>query len=384
MLRFLVAALVVAVPPARAQIPSPLRVLFVGNSYTYENNLPFVFEALADPVRDVDVAMMASGGATLRRHVERSGVLDSLSRFDVVVLQEQSLFGPTRLVEGLAVVGDPADYRGAVREIAAAARRAGTRVVLFATWPREDTPRFLAALHNPVVDAAAETGATVAPVGLVWERLGDRAGLDLYGPDGSHPSLGGTYVAAVVLARAVLGQAAPLRPVVGVPLMDGRGLPSGATADIRLDAPALSAVGAAVEASGGEGHLPEPPVGGGPVLPSVVFRGRLGPAFLTGAWTGTFATFGRAEQATLTVAFEADSARVSMAHTGDGFPADEEAVVGVQVDGDVLSVGYRSADKECDVRVDLVRFGTELRGTVRFASDRGYDWVRSSVVLHRR
>jgi len=46
-----------------ASLASPLRVLFVGNSYTYENNLPFVFEALADPVRDVSVTMVAGGGA---------------------------------------------------------------------------------------------------------------------------------------------------------------------------------------------------------------------------------------------------------------------------------------------------------------------------------
>src|SRR5262245_46359593 len=70
----------------------PLRVLFVGNSYTYENNLPFVFKALADPLRRVEVSMVAAGGATLRRHIDAGKVLKTIGSgdFDVIVAQEQS------------------------------------------------------------------------------------------------------------------------------------------------------------------------------------------------------------------------------------------------------------------------------------------------------
>lgn len=122
------------------------------------------------------------------------------------MLQEQSSFGPSRYVDGRLTINNPDEYHDAVRELARAAKAAGADVVLYATWPRRDQPDDLAALHNAAVKIAVETGADVAPVGLVWHTLLDNhPDSELYGTDGSHPSRLGTYVAAATIARAVRG-----------------------------------------------------------------------------------------------------------------------------------------------------------------------------------
>lgn len=70
------------------------RVLFVGNSVIYTNNLPAVFERIVDAQSDAPeyrVDMFARGGATLTELAQDSRVLDLLAsgRYDIVVLQER-------------------------------------------------------------------------------------------------------------------------------------------------------------------------------------------------------------------------------------------------------------------------------------------------------
>lgn len=387
---------VLAQPSLRSEKTSaPLRVLFIGNSYTYENNLPFVFEALADPIRDVVVTMLASGGASLRRNINAGSVLETIRQghFDVVVAQEQSVLGRLQIVDGIPLIGEPSQYHQAVREIAQAAQVGGARLVLYSTWPRSETPKSIAALHNASVQIARDVRATVAPVGLVWDRLGGDASesLHLYAADGSHPSADGTYVAAVVLVRAVLGAVPQLAPVRQVPLMDGGAKPNGSFTDIVLTETGRTAISEAVtDAYEGSppaylAELPAVERPGEPTLPSEGLRGRLTPRFLRGEWTGAFATFGPDYRATLSLDLRDASASISLIHPENGWPGDDTvtAVPYAVDDNGVLSLNYQSKEKNCRVEVKLVRFGNALRGIVRFTPDSGQPWVTSPLTLER-
>src|SRR5207253_8398187 len=69
------------------------RLLFIGNSYTYVNDLPAMFADLArSGGHRVEVGMVAEGGATLRDHAGSVATAAKLTsaKWDVVVLQEQS------------------------------------------------------------------------------------------------------------------------------------------------------------------------------------------------------------------------------------------------------------------------------------------------------
>jgi hypothetical protein len=75
--------------------PPPLVVLFIGNSYTYVNDLPALVVGLADAAggRRIEVDRHLVGGCTFERHVKETKAIEKIrqKKWDVVVLQENSL-----------------------------------------------------------------------------------------------------------------------------------------------------------------------------------------------------------------------------------------------------------------------------------------------------
>jgi hypothetical protein len=178
-----------------------LRVLFIGNSYTFFHDLPGLVAALARS-RDqrIDVAASVIPGATLETQWDQGTALAALrgSRWDVVVLQERS----RQLLE------DPDAMMRFAGKFADAIGRRGARTVLFLPWAKRDAPATQADLTRVTYAVARAIGADVAPVGVAWERAVER-GLDPFGDDGNHPDPRGTYLAACVF-YATLFDASPV------------------------------------------------------------------------------------------------------------------------------------------------------------------------------
>jgi hypothetical protein len=223
-------------------------VLFVGNSYTYGNDLPWMVRGLAaseEGARPLEVETIAVGGATLRHHLESGAVAAKLStgRFEVLVLQEQSQLP----------LLDREAFHAAARELHALAAKAQTRVVFFCTWARREHPEQRAGLEEAYTAIAAELGATVAPVGRAFERYAalsaseparaDRSSgkrgqtaraaggasepPSLYLEDGSHATACGSCLAAVVLLEALRGRGVRV-PARELPARRDPALPTGA------------------------------------------------------------------------------------------------------------------------------------------------------------
>ena len=201
-----------------------MRVLFVGNSYTYANDLP---GTVADLIRaggtPVEVASVAVGGATLSDHAassETDGAMAS-RRWTDVVLQDQSLLPASAAYRASAFIP-------AARTLAARASSAGARVLLFETWahrdgwPEEGIDGFDAmqsAIDRAYAEAGTATGATVVPVGAALRAaLAADPGLQLWQADGSHPAPAGTYLAACVFYTSLTA-----RSPVGLPARLGVG-----------------------------------------------------------------------------------------------------------------------------------------------------------------
>lgn len=180
----------------------PVRILFVGNSFTLRNRLPRLLATLAAAAEDpVDVAfeMIMAGGASLRRHWNAGTVHAKLAAgaFDYVVLQEQSTL-PLK---------NAARYHENVRLFAPAIAQHDARMVLYLTWSRRHVPQAQAQLTQAVREIALETGARVVPVGTVWHAaLARNPELPLYADDGSHPTATGSYLAACVFLVALFGR----------------------------------------------------------------------------------------------------------------------------------------------------------------------------------
>ncbi|HVT39769.1 MAG TPA: hypothetical protein VHE78_12030 [Gemmatimonadaceae bacterium] len=183
-----------------------VHVLFVGNSYTYVNNVPHLVEAIAAslPGPCVESSMIASGGATLAAHWAADSVTQRIraGHWTSVVLQDQSTFGEQWWVDGRPRVGtsgaELAEFAG---RFASVVRAANARPVLLAHWSDDGAPvRDQQALDYAFARTARATGSTLSPVGEAIKRM--RVVIPSVTPyfaDGHHLSEAGSYLEALVL-----------------------------------------------------------------------------------------------------------------------------------------------------------------------------------------
>ncbi len=179
-----------------------IKVLFIGNSYTFGHDLPTLIAQIADaagqPAR-FDPTMIAVGGATLDDHWRSGEARAALARggWDYVVLQEQSL----------RPIADPSAMHRAVRLFDGEIKRQGGKTVLFLTWARQQSPADQRAIDDAYTRIARELGAIVAPVGSAWQHAQrDAPQVALYEADQSHPTLAGSYLAACVFYATFYGK----------------------------------------------------------------------------------------------------------------------------------------------------------------------------------
>jgi hypothetical protein len=221
--RLLVVALLALSTPVSAQSRDTLDVLFIGNSYVYYNNL-------ADQLADMSEALETGplirtrhhlhGGYSLLRHLEDGHLPDVVgggapdgAPWDVVVVQEHSRLGVPYADEQSGRLGNDSGFRAGLAGVMALVRPTGARVVLYQTWAKEAWPGQTRPLAEAYERAARDYGVEVAPVGRVWALVRDELpGVDLFHPDGSHPSPAGSYLAAVVFYATLTG-----RSPVGAP-----------------------------------------------------------------------------------------------------------------------------------------------------------------------
>lgn len=186
-----------------------IRILFIGNSYTFANDLPAMLAKLsvAGRQRRIVHAVEAPGGCTFEQHVAegRAAAAIAADRWDYVVLQEQSVMP----------VSDPARTLEFGGRLDRAARAAGAHTLFFQTWARAGEPAMqdgltatYAELARRAVPAAeGGPGGTVVAAGEAWRLAGERhPAVPLHVADGSHPTPAGTYLAACVFYAVIHGE----------------------------------------------------------------------------------------------------------------------------------------------------------------------------------
>ena len=170
----------------------------MGNSFTARNNLPGLLVRMAEARgTSVEHRLISAGGASLRQHLNGGKALEAIKTggFDFVVLQEQSTLP----------IKSPARMRESVRDFDAATKEAGARTALCLTWARRNAPETQQTLTSAYAGSAVELGATLVPVGMVWERfVATHDEPVLHDKDNSHPALAGSYLAACVFLIALL------------------------------------------------------------------------------------------------------------------------------------------------------------------------------------
>jgi len=198
------------------------RVLLVGNSLTYTNNLPALLRAVgaAQGTPIVTETWVAPGG-TLNERREQGHVSASLraNAFDAVVLQEQGghLAACMASLQEQRKAPCAASLR-AYSEFAELAREKGAKVLLFASWGPDE--RWDGRLGRSTRMIAEKTTADVFDAAAALQALRKAQPGASVSPDGTHPSTQASLMLALALYRDISGRAPEARELrVAAPLL---------------------------------------------------------------------------------------------------------------------------------------------------------------------
>jgi hypothetical protein len=193
-------------PPSAPAGPLGGRVLFIGNSLTYYNDLPAMVRVMADSAgTPLVTGMVAGGGMSLEDHWTQGDARAMVAsrRWDVVVLQQ----GPS------ALPSSGANLLEYTVKWAAAIRAAGATPVVYMPWPESYRMSAFDSVSANYRAAAAAVDAELVPGADAWQAAWRRdPSLALYGDDGFHPSRLGTYVVAVAAWSRLTGRPAAEAP----------------------------------------------------------------------------------------------------------------------------------------------------------------------------
>ena len=168
------------------------KVLFIGNSYTYEN------EGVSQHLRNLvagtkgDPKKYAQGVTRGRYHLMThwkdplTQLIFKSNKWDKIVLQEYGS-GPLK---------KNTEFEKYVKKWAHQLKKVNPdgKLYLFSTWNYRSSPGMEDRLYEKYKEISNGVGANVVPVGFLWKDI--RSKIDLYDVDGTHPNRKGTFVTA--------------------------------------------------------------------------------------------------------------------------------------------------------------------------------------------
>ncbi len=179
-----------------------MKVLFVGNSHTFVNDMPELLRQMADSKGvSIDAVQNTSGGRGLEWQFKQWDVRYNIfyGNYDYIVLQHTAhpFPGEQHLEDSLSKIMKMVNFSSATP-------------VLYQCWSEKNNPEGQAVIEAAHRNVAAKSCMMLAPVGEAWGQLRDK--YELYFSDGEHTSSQGAYLAACVFFATLTGQSA-----VGLP-----------------------------------------------------------------------------------------------------------------------------------------------------------------------
>jgi hypothetical protein len=215
-------------------LPDGAKVLFIGNSLTYFNDLPLMLEAIAAQAgKTLDSDAITLGGASLEDHFRQRSAHATLARggYRFVIMQQ----GPSSLLESQENLVEW------TRRFDPLIRAGGAQPALYMVWPEFERLAYFDAVRESYSNAALAVQGMFIPAGEAW-RAAWRVdpNLPLYGSDRFHPSPLGSYAAALSMF-AELYQQSPVGLPARLQLSNGQNLQFNATQVLVLQEAAWSA-----------------------------------------------------------------------------------------------------------------------------------------------
>jgi hypothetical protein len=179
-----------------------IKVLFVGNSFTYYNNLPQVVSAMAKS-QDliIDTRHSTAGGASLQDHWKRQKGTQTRKmikdeNWDYVVFNNHSL----------STINAPKTFLKFSKKFANLVRKKGAEPVFMMTWAYKSNPLMLPTIVKMYKELSELTNSDYVPCGpLFANSMKYRPNLELFHDD-KHPSPNGTYLLGLAFYKYFTGQ----------------------------------------------------------------------------------------------------------------------------------------------------------------------------------
>lgn len=173
-------------------------VLFVGNSLTYSNDLPEILkEKGLEKGKTIGTAMIALPNHAISDHWNVGVVQDYIRSkiFDYVVIQQ----GPSSQSLGRQILFDYGPLYGRL------CNENEAKLCFFMVWPSIPLYHTFDGVIKNYTEASILSAALLSPVGERWKTHIEATGdYSFYGPDGFHPSVVGSTVAADEILKTLL------------------------------------------------------------------------------------------------------------------------------------------------------------------------------------
>lgn len=170
-----------------------VKILFIGNSLTYSNNLPELVIAIAkEKGITLKTKLIAFPNYAILDHWNDGKVQKKIlsKKYDYVILQQ----GPSSQSFGKNIL---LDYG---KKYSTLCKENNIKLCYFMVWPSLIYYKTFDDVIKNHKEAAIQNDAILLPVGEVWKTHFDATqNFDYYSEDGFHPSLKGSQVAAKVI-----------------------------------------------------------------------------------------------------------------------------------------------------------------------------------------
>jgi hypothetical protein len=191
-------------------------VLFIGNSFTFMNSMPFMFRDIAESQgKKIFVDTVVEGGKDFDYHAHSDETYQAIKsrKWDYVIIQGHS----NELAQPESIVNKKSLPFAKQIVDSIRANSSCTQVVLYMTWGyKNGNPKWSAVatydsmqerITNQYMRFADLLNARIAPIGEVWKTIRKNyAGLNLYHPDNIHPSFEGSYLISSTFYTTIFGE----------------------------------------------------------------------------------------------------------------------------------------------------------------------------------
>ncbi len=175
-----------------------MKLLFIGNSHTYYNDMPAMVKALLEGTGERShVTMLTRGGQPLTYHCDEQSTRFNIryGGYDAVVAQDRvSDF-------------DPDLFKSGAERLLKMTTEAGVPLLFYMPWAARDHRERQKAMTDAYGSFCRRNACVLAPAGEVFARLLVTVPADLlYDKDGAHAAVAGSYAAAATIFYTLTGR----------------------------------------------------------------------------------------------------------------------------------------------------------------------------------